>query len=78
MAKYTEKDAAKDTDVSIKEAHETWHQAREDAQKSGELPEREANKAAKADRDSSSSSDSGSSNSSDSGSSCSSDSGSGK
>jgi hypothetical protein len=60
MSTYTPKDAAKDTDSTIKEVRETWHQAREDAQNSGELPERAANKAAKEERDSSSSSDSGS------------------
>ena len=44
MGGYGKEDAAKDTNVSVKEVSETWHQAREDAQKSGELPERAANK----------------------------------
>lgn len=44
MSQYTEKDAAEDTNSSVKEVSEAWHDAREDAQKSGELPEREANK----------------------------------
>jgi hypothetical protein len=42
--KYTEKDARKETDSSRKETKEAWHTAREDAQKSGELPERPSNK----------------------------------
>ena len=37
MSWYTKKDAAKDTKVSVKEASKTWHQAREDARKSGEI-----------------------------------------
>ncbi len=41
---YDKSDAAKDTSSTIKEVSEAWHQAREDAQGSGELPEREANK----------------------------------
>ncbi len=45
--KYTVTDAAKETEVSSREASSTWHQARKDAQESGELPERAANKAAK-------------------------------
>ncbi len=44
MSAYNEKDAAKDTDSSSKEVSEAWHQAREDAQKSGELPERAEHK----------------------------------
>lgn len=46
MSKYTEKDAGKDTNSSQKEVRKAWHDAREDAQKSGKLPEREANKKA--------------------------------
>jgi hypothetical protein len=44
-------DAAKDTDVSKREVEEAWHQAREDAMNSGELPERKANKDKKRERD---------------------------
>jgi len=33
--KYTEKDAAKETKVSIKEVKRAWHQARNDAAKEG-------------------------------------------
>ena len=44
--KYTEKNAAKDTGVSLKEVSKAWHQARVDAQRAGELPERAARKAA--------------------------------
>ncbi len=40
MSKYTEKDAAEDTDASISETREAWHDARQDAQESGELNER--------------------------------------
>lgn len=43
--KYTKQDAAKDTDAGGKETARAWHQARDDAEKSGELPERAANKA---------------------------------
>jgi len=43
--KYTEKDCARDTHSSLKEVSAAWHQAREDAQASGELPERAENKA---------------------------------
>ena len=35
MGKYTEKDAAKDTDSSVKEVKESWHQARDDAAEEG-------------------------------------------
>mmetsp|Transcript_39195 Transcript_39195/g.73078 ORF Transcript_39195/g.73078 Transcript_39195/m.73078 type:complete len:143 (-) Transcript_39195:102-530(-) len=48
--KYTKKDAARDTRVSVKEVSKAWHQARVDAQKSGLLPERKARKAAQAAR----------------------------
>lgn len=41
---YTEKDAAKDTGVKQKEVEKAWHDARSDAQKAGELPERQARK----------------------------------
>lgn len=34
--KYTEKDAARDTGVSEKEVNRAWHQARDDAMRSGE------------------------------------------
>jgi hypothetical protein len=44
MSKYTEKDAAKDTDVPISEVKKAWHDARDDAMHSGELDERAANK----------------------------------
>ena len=44
---YDKKDAAADTGVSTKEVSRAWHDARDDAQKAGELPERAANKAAK-------------------------------
>ena len=59
MSKFTKKDAAKATGVTIKEVSRTWHQAKDDAQKSGELPERAANKASKAYTNSSSSSKKG-------------------
>ena len=49
-SKYTVTDAAKETGVSSKEASSAWHQAREDAQKSGELPERAANKESKSEK----------------------------
>ncbi len=39
--KYTEKDAAKDTGSSVKDVNHAWHAARDDAQDSGELSERE-------------------------------------
>ena len=42
--KYTESDAAKDTDSTSKEVAETWHGARDDATASGDLPERSTNK----------------------------------
>ncbi len=41
---YTPSDAAQDTGVSEKEVREAWHQAREDAQRAGELPERKVRK----------------------------------
>ncbi len=44
MTEYDKPDAAKDTGVSIKEVAETWHQAKDDAQRAGELPERAAHK----------------------------------
>ncbi len=40
-------DAAKETDTSTSKVSEAWHDAREAAQKSGELPEREASKESK-------------------------------
>lgn len=43
MTRYTEKDAAKDTGVSIKEVNETWHQARDDARESKEIPSKPDN-----------------------------------
>jgi hypothetical protein len=47
MARYTEKDAAKDTNSSVKEVKEAWHEAREKAAQSGELWERGVQKLAK-------------------------------
>lgn len=47
MDKYTKEDAAKDTGTSTSKVSEAWHDARDHAQKSGELPERAANKAVK-------------------------------
>ena len=44
MTGYNEKDAAKDTGVSVKEVNQAWHDARDDAMKSGELNERKENK----------------------------------
>ncbi len=44
---YDKTDAAKDTGTSTSKVSEAWHDAREAAQKSGELPERAANKEAK-------------------------------
>ena len=41
--KYTEKDAAKDTNSSVKDVKEAWHTARDDA----EEPERTVSKAIK-------------------------------
>lgn len=45
--KYTVTDAAKETGTSSREASGAWHQARDDAQKAGELPERAVNKESK-------------------------------
>ena len=42
--KYSESDAAKDTNSSSKEVSEAWHSARDDAAGSGHLPERNENK----------------------------------
>lgn len=42
--KYDEKDVAKETGVSVKEASGAWHQAREDARESGEIPKKEDDK----------------------------------
>ncbi len=41
---YSKSDAGRDTDSSAKEVSSAWHDAREDAQRSGELPERAVNK----------------------------------
>lgn len=41
---YDIKDAAKDTGVSSRHASGAWHQARDDASGSGDLPERNWNK----------------------------------
>ncbi|MBI2620877.1 hypothetical protein HYW61_01465 [candidate division WWE3 bacterium] len=41
---YDKDDAAKDTDSTAKEVSEAWHTARDDAQKSGDLPERKEKK----------------------------------
>lgn len=46
MSGYDKKDAAKDTDTSTSKVSEAWHDARDDAQKADQLPEREANKSA--------------------------------
>jgi hypothetical protein len=46
MTGYDKEDAAKDTDTSTSKVSEAWHDARDDAQKAGELSEREANKSA--------------------------------
>ena len=51
MGGYDKKDAARDTDSSTKDVSRAWHDAREDAQAAGELPEREANKAAQDESD---------------------------
>jgi len=42
--KYTESDAAEETESSEKEVAEAWHSARDDAASSGHLPERNENK----------------------------------
>jgi len=42
--KFDKKDAAEETDTSANNVSEAWHQARDDAQDAGELPEREENK----------------------------------
>ena len=42
--KYSEKDAAKDTDSSPKEVSEAWHGARDDAAATGDLESRNENK----------------------------------
>ncbi len=44
----TEKSVARDTGQSVKSVRETWHQARSDAQASGELSERQSNKVGQA------------------------------
>lgn len=44
MSGYSKKDAAKDTKASGSQVSKAWHDAREAAQKSGQLPERAANK----------------------------------
>ena len=41
LGKYTEKDAAKDTDSSRKEVRESWHEARKDA-RPDEIPYKES------------------------------------
>lgn len=41
---YDKKDAANDTGSSVKETSTAWHDAREDAQKDGELTERAVEK----------------------------------
>jgi len=40
---YTKKDAAKETETTTSKVSETWHAARDDAAKSGELNERNVN-----------------------------------
>ena len=42
--KLDKEDAAEETYSSTREVSEAWHQARDDAQEDGDLPEREANK----------------------------------
>lgn len=42
MSKYTEKDAANDTDSGGKETSNAWHTAREDARSSGEISPKES------------------------------------
>jgi DNA-directed RNA polymerase specialized sigma24 family protein len=42
MSGYTEKDAAKDTDVPIREVRQAWHDAREDARKDKERRDKES------------------------------------
>lgn len=42
MGKWTEKDTARETGESEKRVNETWHQAREDARESGEIPHKES------------------------------------
>lgn len=44
MGGYDKEDAAKDTNSSVKEVSEAWHQARNDAASSGHLNERNENK----------------------------------
>lgn len=44
MSGYNGKDAARDTNATRKEVSRAWHDARDHAQKAGELPERAANK----------------------------------
>jgi len=61
MSGYGKNDAAKDTGSSSSQVSKAWHEARERAQKDGELPERATHKAQKS---SSSSSSSGSDDSS--------------
>ncbi|MBP8689472.1 hypothetical protein KBH77_03935 [Patescibacteria group bacterium] len=44
MSKYDVDDAARDTDSSSSKTSEAWHDARDDAERSGDLPERGWNK----------------------------------
>ena len=43
-SKYTEKDAARDTGAGGKDTARAWHQAREDARESGEIPKKDTEK----------------------------------
>jgi hypothetical protein len=52
MGGYDKTDAAKDTGSSTSEVSHAWHAARDDAQSSGELPERAAHKAEKPEKSS--------------------------
>jgi hypothetical protein len=45
MGGYSKKDAARDTGSSPKDVSRAWHDAKDAAQKSGQLPERAASKA---------------------------------
>jgi len=44
---FSKEDAAKETDTSTSKVSEAWHDARERAQRDGELPERAAHKESK-------------------------------
>jgi hypothetical protein len=44
VSEYTQDDARNETGASRSEIREAWHEAREDASKSGEVPERDWSK----------------------------------